>query len=131
MSRAVLHITNEATRQKAMGWLVASDYGFTVEFKRPKRSIPQNDRMWAMLTDISEQVKWHGVRLAPKDWKLIFMDALNREMRIVPNLDGTGFVNIGNSTSNLTKSEHSDLTMLMEKFAAERGVELGGPEDAT
>jgi hypothetical protein len=51
-----------------------------VEFKAPKRSLPQNDRMWAMLTDVATQLPWHGIKLSPDDWKLIFLDALKREL---------------------------------------------------
>jgi hypothetical protein len=71
--------------------------------KAPKRSLPQNDRMWAMLTDLAAQVKWHGLRLTADDWKLIFLDALKREVRMVPNLDGNGFVSLGRSSSDLSK----------------------------
>lgn len=31
-------------------------------------------------------------------------------------------------TSKLTKAEHSDLTALIEAFAAQHGVDLGEPE---
>jgi len=78
--------------------------------------------MWAMLTDIATQVDWHGVKLSPDDWKLIFLDSLNREMRIVPNIDGTGFVNLGRSSSNLSKEEMGDMMTIMEMFAASHGV---------
>jgi hypothetical protein len=60
--------------------------------------------MWAMLTEVASQVDYHGTKLTPDDWKLIFLDGLKREMRIVPNLDGNGFVNLGRSSSDLSKS---------------------------
>jgi hypothetical protein len=125
MTRATLTINSEFDRARGLKWLRDASLGFTVEFKRHKRSTPQNARMWAMLSIIAHEVEWHGVKLSPEDWKLIFMAALQQEMRIVPNLDGTGFVNLGGRSSKLTKQEHSDLTMLIEKFAAERGVDLG------
>lgn len=53
------------------------------------------------------------------------MAALGGELRMVPNIDGTGFVNLGRSTSNLTKPEFSDLLEIVHKFAAERGISLG------
>lgn len=75
-----------------------------------------------MLTEIARLVPWHGVTIQPQDYKLIFMAALRQEMRIVPNLAGDGFVNIGVSSSDLSKSEMSDLIELMYLFAAERGI---------
>lgn len=125
MGRALVIIDGPRSRARAIDYATRAPLGTRIEFKRSNRTTPQNDRMWAMLTIISEALPWHGVKLTPDDWKLIFMDALNREMRIVPNIDGTGFVNLGTRTSKLTKSEHSDLTMIIEQFAARHGVELG------
>jgi hypothetical protein len=69
--------------------------------------------MWSMLTDIARELPWHGIKLKPDDWKLVFLDALKRETRMVPNLDGNGFVNLGRSSSDLSKSEMSDLIELI------------------
>lgn len=93
-----------------------------VEIKAPKRTLPQNDRFWAMLTDVAEQLPWHGLTLTTSDWKLIFLDALNRETRIVPNIDGTGFVNLKQSSSDLSVEEMGDLMTLIEAFGASHGV---------
>jgi hypothetical protein len=122
MTRAVIVLTQEAERQKAARWAAKMPPGTRVEFKAPKRSIPQNDRMWAMLTDVASQVKWHGLRLSADDWKLIFLDALKRELRMVPNLDGNGFVSLGRSSSDLSKAEMTDLIDLISAFGANHGV---------
>lgn len=122
MSRALLILDSPMARQKAMAWVHKAPGGTRVEFKASKRSIPQNDRMWAMLTDIAQQLPWHGMTLKPDAWKLLFLDALKREVRAVPNLDNTGFVNIGRSSSDLSKSEMGDLMTLIEKFGAEHSV---------
>ena len=47
-----------------------------------------------------------------------FLDGLKRELRVVPNLDGTSFVNLGRSSSDLTKQEMSDLIELIAAFGA-------------
>lgn len=122
MTRAVIVLTQEAERQKAARWAAKLPPGTRVEFKAPKRSIPQNDRMWAMLTDVASQLKWHGLRLTADDWKLIFLDALKREVRMVPNLDGNGFVSLGRSSSDLSKQEMTDLIDLISAFGASHGV---------
>jgi hypothetical protein len=124
MPRATIILANDAMRRKATEWAATAPDGTRVEFKAPKRSLPQNDRMWLMLTDIAQQVEWHGLRLTPDDWKLIFLDALKREVRAVPNIDGNGFVNLGRSSSDLSKAEFSDLMELISAFAAQRNVTL-------
>lgn len=88
--------------------------------KPAKRSSEQNARMWAMLTEISEQVDWYGNRLTPEEWKDVFSAAMKRT-KVVPGIDG-GFVVCGQSTSRMTVSEMSEMQMLMEAFGAEKGV---------
>jgi len=82
-----------------------------------------------MLTDVATQLTWHGVKLTADDWKLIFLDALKRELRIVPNLDGTGFVNLGRSSSDLSKEEMSELIDLIAVFGANHHVTFHEPEE--
>lgn len=122
MSRAFLVLHNDAIRNKAADWVRRLPKDTRITFQKPKRTIPQNDRMWAMLTEVSNQLAWHGMKLSPDDWKLMFLDGLKRELRIVPNIDGNGFVNLGRSSSELSKEEHSDLTALIESFCAKHGV---------
>src|SRR6185312_2225970 len=104
--------------------------GTRVEFKAVKRSLPQNDRMWAMLTDVAQQVPWHGVKLRPDDWKLIFLDALNHEERTVPNLEGSGFVALGRSSSDLSKEEMTNLIDLILAWGTQHGVKFNDAEAA-
>src|SRR5215510_5820934 len=122
MTRAVIVLVDEQKRAKAALWASKLPEGTRVEFKAPRRSLPQNDRMWAMLTDIAMQIPWHGIKLSPDDWKLIFLDALKRELRMVPNIDGSGFVNLGRSSSDLSKAEMTDMIDLMHAFGASHNV---------
>lgn len=122
MSRATVILASLAERQRVADWAMRLPLNTRVEFKAPKRSLPQNDRLWAMLTEVALQVPYHGLKLTPDDFKLLFLDALKREVRMVPNLDGNGFVSLGRSSSDLSKAEMSDLFLLIEKFGAEHGV---------
>lgn len=97
------------------------DKRLTVTFA-DTRTAEQNAKLWPMLSDIAKQVPWHGLTLSAEDWKLILLDALNKEMRIVPNVNGDGFINLGRSSSRLSKAEFSDLIELIYVFGAERGV---------
>lgn len=131
MARAFLVLAGDRERQRLTNWARLAPINTRVTLQGPVRSLPQNSRMWAMLTDVSEQVKWHGLTMPPDDWKLVFMDALGREVRIVPNLDGTGFVNLGRSSSGLSKSEMSDLMELIAAFGASHGVTFSEPSETT
>jgi hypothetical protein len=111
----------EARRRAADACQSAPD-GFIVKITEPTRNLEQNAAMWAMLGDVSRQVDWYGRKLSPEDWKNVFSASL-RKLEVVPNLDGTGFVALGQSTSKMTKGEFSDLLALIDAFAAEHGVE--------
>lgn len=122
MSRYLITVRGPSDREQAARWAMHAKEGMRIEFKQAKRSGEQNDKLWAMLTEVAAQVPWHGIKLAPDDWKFIFLDALKRELRMVPNIDGTGFVNLGRSSSDLSKSEMSDLIEIIHAFGAGHGV---------
>ncbi len=122
MTRVVRIINTDADRRTIATWAKNVEFGTRVEFKKAKRTLDQNSRMWAMLSEVASQVKWHGIKLTADDFKLLFLDALKRELRMVPNLDGNGFVALGRSSSDLTIEEMTDMMTLIEKFGAERGV---------
>ena len=130
MTRALLTLRSAEDRDKACRWIAKAPPGTRLEFKAAKRTMPQNDRMWAMLSELSTQLVWHGVKLTPDDWKLVMLDGLKREMRIVPNMDGTGFVNLGRSSSDLSKAEFTDLIELILMFGAQHNVTFHDTEVA-
>jgi len=130
MSRAVIVLHSQIEKARARAWIDQAAWGTRVTFNGPKRTLPQNERMWAMLTDVARQVKWHGQKLSPDDWKVVFLSALKAELRMVPNLDGNGFVQLGRSSSALSVDEMSDLMTLIEAFGAREGVVFGGEEAA-
>lgn len=121
MSRR-LYTISKASREWIARVIAAAPDGTRLELKAEKRSLPQNDLMWSRLTEVADQLAWHGQKLRPGDWKLIFLDALKREVRAVPAIDGRGWVNIGRSSSDLSKSEMTDLLELIAAFGAQHGV---------
>lgn len=129
MSRALLVIDSPVQRQKASNWVAQAPVGTRVEFKRPKRTLPQNDRMWAMLTDIAQQKEHCGRRYAPDQWKVIFMAACGREVQFIPSLDGSTFIPWGQSSSDLSKEEMTELIDFIFAWGAENGVIWSEPQE--
>ena len=130
MSRALVILNRASDRERVQAWAAKAPWGTRVTFQEAKRTSDQNARMWAMLTEVARQVKWHGQRLSADDWKLVFLSALKQELRIVPNLDGTGFVQLGRSSSSLSVGEMADLMDLIAAFGAREGVTFAEPERA-
>jgi len=97
-----------------------------VEIKPETRTLAQNARLWAMLTDVAKQVNWYGRKLSQEEWKHVFTASLAKQ-DVVPGIDG-GFVVLGKSTSKMTKPEMSELQQLIEAFGAQQGVRFTAPE---
>jgi hypothetical protein len=96
-----------------------------VTLGREKRSKSQNARLWATLTDVAQQVEWHGQYLSQEDWKNIFTASLTQQ-RVVPAIDG-GFVVLGTSTSKMNKQQFGDLLELINAFGANHNVQWSDP----
>jgi len=112
-------------REEAMAILekLPVDGTFMVAFKETSiRNIEQNNLMWSLLHEISQQVEWYGQKLTPENWKDVFTAALKRS-KVVPGIDG-GFVVIGAHTSTMTTREMAELIELMQAFGAEHHVKF-------
>lgn len=128
MSRAMLILDGSFMRERAIKWIQGAPNGTRLEFKEVKRTIPQNDKMWAALSDVAAQATHCGRKYTPDQWKVLFLHALGREMAFLPSLDEKTFIPIGLSSSDLSKSEMADLIELIQSWGAERGIKFGGPD---
>lgn len=110
---------------KAQTWFDrAAQLGWRVEFKEPKRSDAQNDRMWEILGRVSKRMTIGGKSFEPEAWKCIFMKAMGKEAQFLPTLDGAGFFPTGFRSSDLSVREMADLQTFMEAWCAEQGVDI-------
>lgn len=129
MTRATLILASNAVRDKAHTWIDRVPPGTRVEFKAPRRSIDQNALLWSLLTDIASQVVWYGQKLSAEDWKDVLTASL-RKARVVPGIDPGTYVPLGMRTSDMSKSEFSDLIELIHAFGAQQGVKFHEKENA-
>jgi hypothetical protein len=119
-------IQSEADRDKASRALARVPAGSRVTFEGEKRSLPQNARLWPLLEFVAKNLDYHGAKLSKEDWKDLFTAAWLREkrgVRIVPNLDGDGFVMLGLRTSKMSVQEMAELQTLIEAYLAKNGLE--------
>jgi hypothetical protein len=130
MSRHLLALYGAADRERATRYIAQAPTGTRVEFKAAKRTLPQNDRMWAMLTDIAQQKEHCGRKYTPDRWKVLFMQACGAEMEFVPTLNGDSFMPFGYRSSELSKQEMSDLIEFMFAWGAENGVTFHDQQEA-
>lgn len=127
MTRAMLSLSNVETRKRATAWIAKAPIGTRVEFSAPRRSAPQNSRLWLILGEISRQLMWHGQKYDPAEWKDFFMHVYRGE-KWMPAEDG-GMIPIGRSTSKLGKHEFGELMELIEAFCARQNIGLPWVEE--
>lgn len=124
-NETALRVQLANVHQAIMGMLTAGKKAQLI-VKEEKRSNQANALMWAMLTEIAHRVEWHGQKLAKEDWKAMLSASL-RKQRVVPNIEGNGFVVLGDSTSQMSVAEMSEMIALIEAFGSERGVRFSAP----
>lgn len=118
-----LPVRSADDKRKALRWVENMPLGWTLVFKPPTRTLPQNAQLWASLDDVSAQVVWYGEKLTSEEWKCIFCAAMKRQ-RVVPGIDG-GVVVIGAYTSQMSIEEMSDLLEIVRAFGSEKGIKWG------
>lgn len=94
------------------------------------RTLDQNKLMWALLTDLANQVKWpvdgQMVLMSPDDWKHIMTAGLKKIQRVARGIDG-GFVILGQYTHKMNKAEMAELIELIQHFGDSKGVAWSEP----
>jgi len=89
------------------------------------RSAQQNSKAWAMYTDISNQLEWHGVKLQKEDWKILLTNEW-KPQSIIPAISG-GFCVLNAKTSKSKQAEMADLIEIVYSFGSSHGVVWSEP----
>ena len=108
-------------RRRAAAYCMTAPEGSIAEFKDATRTIEQNSKLWPMLDDISKQVEWYKNWLSREEWK-DFFSAIILKQKVVPNMEGTGFIAVGGRTSKMSKKMFSEMIELIYAFGSEHGV---------
>jgi len=90
------------------------------------RSSEQNEKMWAMLTDISTQIPWlvngEMTMLSKEDWKDILSASLFKGLRLAYSTDGDAFVLLGRRTKDFSVGDMAQFIEFIYAFGADRCV---------
>ena len=124
--KQMMIIASPVHRERAVQMVRHAPDGFIVEVKPKTRSLEQNRMLWACLDDVAKHfsvVGWYGRHnLTRENWKDIFSASL-KKMDVATNIDGSGFVALGQSTRDMNKREFCDLINLIHAFGAGHGVQ--------
>jgi hypothetical protein len=124
VSQVAIILAGRESRERFCRWVMAAPSQTVAVLKGAKRSIPQNSRLWALLTDVARQATWHGKKRTTEEWKDLFTGAVKAAgsgLEVVPGLEG-GFMILGLRTSEMTKAEMAELQDYIEAWGAQHGV---------
>lgn len=134
---AILHNVQQAHAVVMAFWESAKQrlqggQKLVLELREQKRTLAQNAALHAALTDVSLQYEWAGRKWDIEDWKRFmtaaWCRATNQAAVIVPAIDGHGFDVLYRRTSELDKSECSELLEYVHAWGAEHGVRFSAPK---
>ena len=91
-----------------------------VNVREATRTLEQNAKMHAMLSDIS-RAKPEGRMMGPELWKAVFMQACGHEVQFLNGLDGLPFP-AGFRSSRLTVRQMADLITFIAAYGDQHGV---------
>ena len=108
-----------------------NDWMVTIQEKVKARE--QEEKYHAQIGDIARQCEFMDMKFSKEDWKRMLIDAFARIKaaegnplkgwgRIVPSLDGSGFVQLGVQSRDFRKSEASEFIEHLYSYGAEKDV---------
>jgi hypothetical protein len=109
-----------AQRERAKRLIDHAPDNAVVKVRPESRSLDQNARFWAMLSDIS-MAKPGGRVMTPERWKAAIMQSFGHAVQFENDLDGRPFP-IGHSSSKLTKAQMGELITFMLAHFTPLGV---------
>ena len=133
----IIHLTSteQAKTSIRLHWdkiTKALDAGkhLTMEIKLVSKTREQEEKYHAMIGDIAKQAQHMGAKWSAEDWKRLLVDQYLREVeniqgKVVPNLDGSGIVQLGFQTRNFTKEMANEFIEWLYSWAANNGIYLG------
>lgn len=123
MNGQTIILAGDPQRALAKRLIDLAPQGAVVNVKEAGRTLDQNARMWAMLSDVS-RAKPEGRTMTPDVWKSMFLHGLDHTQRFELALDGQGMVPVGFRSSRLTKAQMSNLIEFIYEYGARHDVKF-------
>ena len=99
-------------------------YKMIVDEEKETRSSEQNRKMWALLTELSQQLTINQQSFDKDRWKAIMLHAWGEQVEFLPTLDGTSFFPYGHQTSKLSTKMMSSFLEFIIAEGTQRGVKF-------
>lgn len=136
--KQVFRLVHPTARQLASRACINAPDGYLVEIRPATKSRDQEAKYHAMFADVARQVEFMGSKRDAETWKRLLVDAFARVKAadndpvqgvgaIVPNLDGTGFVQLGVQTRRFGRRHASEFIEFLLAWGADNEVHWTDP----
>jgi hypothetical protein len=108
---------------------LAAGKKLTLEVKDASKSRDTEKLYHELMGQIAKQAQHLGAKWSAEDFKRLLVDQFAREIgltggKIIPNLDGTGILQLGIQTRNFTQEQGSQFIEWLYAWAANNGVTI-------
>jgi hypothetical protein len=121
-------LVHDLARSRAIEEIRRAPSGFIVTIDEPTRSLEQNAKLHAIISDIAKSVEWNGNKFNVVVWKRLLTASYLREVGenplLIPALDGSGLDIIYEKTSRMNVKQLAGLTEYCLAFGAENNVKF-------
>lgn len=128
--KVTIKLVGPEQRKRAYDFLLRAPADYVVTIAPPTRTLDQNAKMWAMLSDIAK-AKPEGRDWSTEQWKAVFMDACGHQAEFSPKLDGPGFICLGFKSSHLSKAQFAELIECITEYGSRFDVRWSEPSTLT
>ena len=106
---------------------LAAGRKLTLEVKDASKSREQERLYHELIGQIAKQAQHLGAKWSAEDFKRLLVDQFVREIgltggKVIPNLDGTGIVQLGFQTRNFTVDQGSQFIEWLYAWGATNGI---------
>lgn len=120
-------LINDRVRGNAFAAMRVAPAGHVITISPPKRSLDQNAKFHAMLTDLAASpLTWAGKRRTVDEWKAIIISghavATNHGGEVIPGIEGE-FVAIRESSASMTVARAASLIEYLQAFGDTNGIQ--------
>jgi hypothetical protein len=134
MANRVFQLDRENPRWRAVkgvmdqfiGEEVTNGRVLRITIGEPKRTLDENAKLHAMLSEVADQVEWAGKKRDVEVWKRLMVSAWCRArgepVEILPALDGHGIDIVPVRTSKLNKRDCAELIEFVYAWGADNDV---------
>lgn len=120
-------LAHDTARLNAKKSIDESPDGYAVEIKPVTRSLAQNAKLHALISDVARCMEWAGQKRDVETWKRLltaaWLRARGEPIEMLPALDGHGVDIVFRHTSQLTVNEMIELIEYIQAWAIDNGVE--------